>query len=245
MAINVIQSEYILPATTYSGLFKDLINDPARFAEDLPERIYDLYIGEGNPMATIASEVIMGDSKQLGPDAEGLFRSKAEDLLSVMGREMLPGTLKDTANFILANPKEFQLETVELAQKISPSGTRLSQEELAKRLLGYRITKVRLDETFAREVRTQYTDYKELLQEMKSLYQQRIGNEPDLSPNANATRDEFIDSYLNSNNSKFDLIKDRMSVLISDTVTAKIFDNPELGVDDRYLVEAFRMSWSQ
>jgi hypothetical protein len=108
--------------------------------------------------------------------------------------------------------------------------------------LGYRITKVRLDESFAREVREQYTDYKELLQEMKSLYQERIGNEPDLSPNANATRDEFIDSYLKSNNKKFDLIIDRMSVLIKDTVTAKIFDNPELGVDDRYLVEALKMS---
>lgn len=242
MTVNAIQSEYILPATTFSGLFKDLINDPARFVKDLPERIYDLFIGEGNPMFSVLSEVIKGDPKQLGPDAEGLFRSKAEDLLSVLGREMMPGTMKDTANFILANPKEFQLETVRLAQKISPSGTRLTQAELGQRLLGYRITKVRLDESFAREVREQYTDYKELLQEMKSLYQERIGNEPDLLPNANATRDEFIDSYLNANNSKFDLIRDRMSVLIDDTVTAKIFDNPELGVDDRYLVEALKMS---
>lgn len=244
MTVNAIQSEYILPATTFSGLFKDLIRDPARFVEDLPERVYDLFIGEGNPMLSVLSEVIKGDSKQLGPDAEGLFRSKAEDLFSVLGREMMPGTMKDTANFILANPKEFQLETVRLAQKISPSGTRLTQAELGQRLLGYRITKVRLDESFAREVREQYTDYKELLQEMKSLYQQRIGNEPDLSPNANATRDEFIDSYLNANNSKFDLIRDRMSVLIKDTVTAKVFDNPELGVDDRYLFEALKMSGS-
>jgi hypothetical protein len=242
MTVNAVQSEYLFPAVGLAGLFKDLIRDPARFGQDVPERIKNMFLGEGNPMFNMISSIHSGDPDQLGPDAEGMFRRYAEDLISVGRREMMPGTFKDIANYILANPKEFQLETVRLAQEISPSGTRLTQAELKQRLLGYRITKVRLDESFAREVREQYTDYKELLQEMKSLYQERIGNEPDLSPNANATRDEFIDSYLKSNNKKFDLIIDRMSVLIKDTVTAKIFDNPELGVDDRYLVEALKMS---
>ena len=242
MTINSVQSEYLFPAVGLAGLFKDLIADPARFVKDVPDRIINMFRGEGNPMYNMFSSAFSGDPKQLGPDAEGVFRRYAEDFISVGRREMMPGTLKDAANFILTNPKGHSLETVRLAQEISPSGTRLTKAELGQRLLGYRVTKVRLDESFAIEVRKQYTDYKELLQEMKSLYQQRIGDEPDLSPNANATRDEFIDSYVNSNNSKFDLIIDRMSVLLNDTVTAKIFDNPELGVDGRYLVEALKMS---
>ena len=244
MEITYIQGEYVIPILAVSNMFQKLLRNPSIDGlQTLMEDAGAMFGGEGSPVYAGLVDIVRKDLEgKHTPDHPNAMRRMLENFLHVAHRDYMPGFAKDAANYVLADPLKYPQDVVVMAQKLSPNGTKLTQDEIALRLLAIRPNHTDLMKTFSSSINKMYSEYKDMMQAAQSDYRGSVGNEKDTTPEATERLYSFVDKRMSTDKPHYDLIKDKMDVFLIDTGKAKIFNQPEIGVDHTYITEALRMS---